>query len=601
MSSKTFHLGLCMAGSVSAGAYTAGVMDYMVEALSKWEHAKKTDPAVPQHDVKIDLLCGASGGGITAALSLFALQDRLDHPVLRSDGSYDVPANNIFWNTWVDMTSEDMFSELMKTSDIRQGYIPSALNATFIDQLADRFTEYVNNLARNGGITPDFLGSKPELFLTLFNVTGINYELHAKSSSPQSRQYVTDHRDLAHFRCCDEVYRGDGRMHLSLSNLAYLPALIEAAMATGAFPVGLKARKVSRENRFIWDHPFFHRGNQFTAETIGLGPHAVKTGIYTSLNADGGTANNEPVELAKEVLLTILSDVYKQADLPVPIENLDKENKQDALKQLRNTSIILIDPFPSTNNNIVTPGMNAEGLVEYVPDLIHALQSQLIFDAKEALDAYRKGNYGLHVVAPSKEGVIPSHAIASGALSGFGGFIHKEFRVHDYFLGRQNCQSFIRKYFIVDPAEIPTSNDYQCVESVILAYKHNPAAMKRFAFRDENKKLWVPIIPDVSLHEPIQLEIVNGKPTYRASGELPAYGLSPLPEGYLLRFKEVLKGRYAALTGNIFKKQPWYVELFINIARKLSSNKVNAHLMEKIECDLKKRGLIESNRSCSRS
>ncbi|WP_374163184.1 hypothetical protein [Arcticibacter sp. MXS-1] len=36
----TFHAGLCMAGAVSAGAYTAGVMDYLLEALENWERAK---------------------------------------------------------------------------------------------------------------------------------------------------------------------------------------------------------------------------------------------------------------------------------------------------------------------------------------------------------------------------------------------------------------------------------------------------------------------------------------------------------------------------------------------------------------------------------
>jgi hypothetical protein len=30
----TFYVGLCMAGAVSAGAYTAGVMDYLLEALT---------------------------------------------------------------------------------------------------------------------------------------------------------------------------------------------------------------------------------------------------------------------------------------------------------------------------------------------------------------------------------------------------------------------------------------------------------------------------------------------------------------------------------------------------------------------------------------
>jgi len=30
---NTVYLGLCLAGAVSAGAYTAGVTDYLIEAL----------------------------------------------------------------------------------------------------------------------------------------------------------------------------------------------------------------------------------------------------------------------------------------------------------------------------------------------------------------------------------------------------------------------------------------------------------------------------------------------------------------------------------------------------------------------------------------
>jgi len=42
---KTFHLGLCMAGSVSAGAYTAGVIDYLFEALNNWYAEKQKNTA----------------------------------------------------------------------------------------------------------------------------------------------------------------------------------------------------------------------------------------------------------------------------------------------------------------------------------------------------------------------------------------------------------------------------------------------------------------------------------------------------------------------------------------------------------------------------
>ena len=32
---NTFYVGLCMAGAVSGGAYTAGVLDYLIEALEE--------------------------------------------------------------------------------------------------------------------------------------------------------------------------------------------------------------------------------------------------------------------------------------------------------------------------------------------------------------------------------------------------------------------------------------------------------------------------------------------------------------------------------------------------------------------------------------
>lgn len=57
----TFEIAIMMAGAVSAGAYTAGVMDFLVEALDAWNTAKAYDDAkgltgtpgqlVPHHKV----------------------------------------------------------------------------------------------------------------------------------------------------------------------------------------------------------------------------------------------------------------------------------------------------------------------------------------------------------------------------------------------------------------------------------------------------------------------------------------------------------------------------------------------------------------------
>jgi hypothetical protein len=69
-----FKIGINMAGAVSAGAYTAGVLDFLMEALEQWQLHKEalrrylSDPVgpvpllVPLHDVTIEVFAGASAG-----------------------------------------------------------------------------------------------------------------------------------------------------------------------------------------------------------------------------------------------------------------------------------------------------------------------------------------------------------------------------------------------------------------------------------------------------------------------------------------------------------------------------------------------------------
>mgnify|MGYP000294822413 FL=1 len=38
---NAFHIGITMAGAVSAGAYTAGFIDYLIEILELWGKQKK--------------------------------------------------------------------------------------------------------------------------------------------------------------------------------------------------------------------------------------------------------------------------------------------------------------------------------------------------------------------------------------------------------------------------------------------------------------------------------------------------------------------------------------------------------------------------------
>src|SRR5271154_2388650 len=76
----TFEIALVLGGTVSAGTYTAGVIDFLIEALDQWLLARpaedKSSPPVrkvPRHRVILRVITGASGGGIIAALAARAL------------------------------------------------------------------------------------------------------------------------------------------------------------------------------------------------------------------------------------------------------------------------------------------------------------------------------------------------------------------------------------------------------------------------------------------------------------------------------------------------------------------------------------------------
>jgi hypothetical protein len=221
------------------------------------------------------------------------------------------------------------------------------------------------------------------------------------------------------------------------------------------------------------------------------------------------------------------------------------------------------------------------------------MSSQLLFDAKQALDAYDKNDYGLTIIEPSKEGKKPGHAIACGALSGFGGFLSKEFRIHDFFLGRRNCQSFLRKYFVVDLDEKKGDPSYKCVQSVIEAYERNPAAAERFSFVETNsKKRWVPIIPEVTLKEKIIVEYnEQGQARFRDKDPLPDYDLQPLPANFLDQYLSPLKSRVFKVFCNLLNKG-WKVDLYIMFGALLGKGWIAGNFLKEIKDDFVDRGLM---------
>lgn len=131
---RTFTLGLTLSGAVSAGAYTAGVLDFLIQALDAWERAEA--PGKPDHRVVIEVIAGASAGAITGGLGVVALSRGLSPTPFAAGvtaGNYPCAAGAApqpwacvlpaLWRTWVELP--DMIGPadgpgLLRTDDLAE-------------------------------------------------------------------------------------------------------------------------------------------------------------------------------------------------------------------------------------------------------------------------------------------------------------------------------------------------------------------------------------------------------------------------------------------------------------------------------------------------
>ena len=124
---QTFELGLELGGTVSAGAYTAGVIYFLIEALDAWQNQAPT-PNAPTWKVKLKVASGTSGGGVTAALLARALSYQF--PPIRKDSSQKDQTLNPFYRVWV---KELDILKMLTNEDLDAQTIPSLLNPAPLD------------------------------------------------------------------------------------------------------------------------------------------------------------------------------------------------------------------------------------------------------------------------------------------------------------------------------------------------------------------------------------------------------------------------------------------------------------------------------------
>jgi hypothetical protein len=565
-----FHLGIVMAGAVSAGAYTAGVMDYLLETLTLWEEKKQDnrrilqhcdgdmeralkldyDPTVPMHDVVIEVMAGASAGGMTASISALSLFEGLKFYSEVEREADENPAKKNYleslrlYDAWVNLNDfpkheekekqyeeRATFLQMLDTSDIKKK-VPSLLNPSPIDGIAQKL---LNLQIQKSLRDYPFISNELNLILTVCSLKGIPVDINFDSEkedlrAPGLRMYV--HKGAGHFkfgkrdasqnqnhiiylnldpsfeasRDLDELpeefsdqsklYEKGATYGRSLEDVmkdkeqqnledesAGIHALLDASIASGAFPIGLKPKKLSVDNpQYVKSHIQRIFGIEEDDPNIDVN---VGNGSFDFLAIDGGTVNNEPIGEVDKILRERIEST-KQAD-----------------DEMSNYGILMIDPFPNVDEKNSLEGMKEENEAEeleeeelsierLVPKIITAIRRQAMVKEGDIRDGFKGGTHTRGLIRPSKEGKDGWNALACGSLEGFGGFLHLDLRKHDFELGRRNCQSFLRKHFSIRMDKFDDSP---------ISSGWTREAKKRFEKQKNSGKgdFYLPLIPDVRI------------------------------------------------------------------------------------------------------
>ncbi len=432
----TFEFALVLGGTVSAGAYTAGAIDFLIEALDCFSAAKAKREA-PPHKVILKLITGTSGGGVNAAIAARALGYSFP-PIVKAPLNDNVSTGNPLYDIWVNTLR---LTDFLDVSDVKDN-LPSFLNGKPIDEGARLIASFGEGKAH----ARDWVAGPLRLTLTVTNLRGIPYKMEI---SPTLSQTYVDHADYLRFAV---LYPGQtlGEPRPDEQVLSFdgdeLPQKVSwddfslAARATAAFPVGFPARSLTRPTNHYRYRVVPYPGEMKPDTYMVLRPdwESMRSDsgevpdLWQFLTVDGGTTDNEPVQLARTTLAGLLN-----------------RNPRDP--NVANRAVWLIDPFA---------GKADLGPKEHttVPNELGAMVTALIeqtrYDTSDLLMAGDSNIFSRFMLTPARideqgKQVTGSDAITSSGVGAFIGFACPEFMRFDYLLGRMNCQKFLREEFVL--------------------------------------------------------------------------------------------------------------------------------------------------------
>lgn len=441
----TFELALVLGGTVSAGCYTAGVLDFLIYAMDIWEEAKgRTNRYdAPKHSTILKAVAGTSGGGVCGAI--LARAASRDFRTVGPDTDDAMASENPFYDTWVNTLD---FAGMTDVDDLSTATLLSFLNGKPIDQAAASLVEWEGA----GGRNRDWITEKLPLILTNTNLNGIPYAVDFDGPADQSFVDMGDHarfliptipnstgvtRDRP-----DEVVVENGRTG---NDVVDWTTFAEFAKATGAFPGGFPPRRLTRpmeqyryrvvvtpSDKLSSSLPEGEIAGSISPLTPDWDRLRDENGdvpeFFHYLAVDGGAVNNQPVELARAAI--------------AGVNGRNPRGGKDA-----NRGVVLIDPFADESDPMQPIPATA---FASLGKLAGGLLGQTRYSTSDMMLMAHPDVFSRFLITPILGDRVGSKAITSSGLGAALGFMCKDFRRHDYFLGRRNAWHYLKEILVLE-------------------------------------------------------------------------------------------------------------------------------------------------------
>ncbi|WP_273070333.1 patatin-like phospholipase family protein, partial [Alteromonas australica] len=460
----TYRVAFAISGAVSLGSYEAGTIYEIISALS--EHNKNL-PENSNDRIEIDVLSGASAGGMTAAL--------IAHKLLYDPAMLNGETDNAAYKAWVEKVDiQGLLSH--HDGDFTR---TSLLSSNFVGKIAE---DLITKRHKNNEISEpgphNTAAKKIHLGLAMSNLNGVDYKLDVFSTSEEG----LDQGEFVQTRFQDRVTE-------ELTNEykeKQWEDIITACRGCGAFPFAFSPMKLAR-NWIRHKHDYASRG---------ASPFSNGSKDENFYYMDGGAFNNYPLGLARTLTRKIDStpedfeNRYYFYISPNPKNSVRDANfKVDATSGMKDTALQMAKSIfwqgrfqewmqvETVNEKVKQLDERAEELLQVLSNnpgqlqthsaaydsLLHALYGPSSYTNDfqrlekafcttpqlQQLSPLLKDTWIKGIVIMEKSGGLENREsmkvytitttnedLASEHLAGFLGFLDKRLREHDYLLGR---------------------------------------------------------------------------------------------------------------------------------------------------------------------